>query len=110
MPKLSNLAKNSAPFKIEFEGEEPLTGEYYPGRATDEMFLSIAGFEKFTSETTKETLHNFNVAIATLVKSWNLQNDDGTIIDLTPEALASVYLPLKILIFREIKLDMQGGN
>lgn len=109
MPKLSNIAKNSAPFKIEFEGEEPLIGEYYPSRATDELFLSVAGFENFTIATTKETLHSFNKAIAALVKSWNLQNDDETIIDLTPEALASVYLPLKIRIFREIKFDMAGN-
>lgn len=110
MPKLSNLAKNAAPFKIEFEDEEPLTGEYYPGRATDELFLSVAGFENFSAETTAETLHNFNSAIATLVKRWNLQNDDETVIPLTADALAGVYLPLKIRIFREIKFDMQGGN
>lgn len=110
MPKLSNLARKSAKFKIEFEGEEPLNIEYYPGRASDELFLSVAGFEDFTGKTAKATLYGFNSAIATLIKEWDLQNDDETIIDLTPEAVAKVYLPLKIKIFKEIKLDMQGGN
>lgn len=110
MPKLSNLAKKSAKFQIEFEGEDPLKIEYYLDRATDDLFLSVLGFENFAEETARETLHGFNCAIATLVKEWNLQNDDETIIDLTPEAIAKIYVPLKIRIFKEIKYDIQGGN
>jgi hypothetical protein len=110
MPKLSNLAKNKATLKIEFEDEDPLIITYYPGRATDDLFLCYAGFEEFSASTAKETVDGFNGALLSLIKEWNLEDDDNTIIPLTPEGMHRTYWEIKTLIFSKIQLDMSSPN
>lgn len=108
--KLSNIAANSATVEIPIE-DEMLHVTYYPGRITDETMLSILAFEDMDEHTLKATLGEFNSALASIVKSWDLLEDDGeTPIALEPKRLAQVYLPLKLIIYRAILGHMRPNQ
>lgn len=100
--KLSNIAANSAVVKVP-AGDEEVTVEYYPGRITDDMFLMVTTLQDQGAELTNEV----NSTLATLVKSWDLVEDDGvTPIPLTEDGLRRVYFPFKMRILNAVMSDI----
>jgi len=102
--KLSNIAANSAVLKVPVGESEEVTVEYYPGRISDEMFLTILFFQQeLRVDSPRKFMDDFNAALVEIIKAWDLVEDDGsTIIPVTLDNVKKVYFPFKTLVISSI--------
>jgi hypothetical protein len=108
--KLSQLAAKSAPLTLWF-GEDSLELEYYPNKITDEMILGWQEAQNKGDQATAEYIRENNEAFLSFIKAWDmLEDDDVTVVPLTPERLITVPLVIKKYILEAVMGEMQTGE
>jgi hypothetical protein len=102
---IGNIAKSRATVTRHFD-EGSLTIEYDPNMITEDWFARLQSFSTMTEATIAENFRSFNETLLTLIKSWDLMEDDGkTVVPLTQERLSNLPIPI-----RYIALDMITGD
>ena len=102
---IGNIAKSRAKVTRKFE-EGSLTIEYDPNMVTEDLYAQLIAFGKMGEDTIAENFRGFNEVLLTLIKSWDLMEDDGvTPVPLTEKRLSSVPI-----VIRNIALDMVMGD
>jgi hypothetical protein len=109
--KLSHIAKKTATVTLCFDeqqtDENSLNIEYYPNLLTDELVLGWQEAKNNGEEDLAEYARANNEQILSLIKSWDLLEDDGkTTIPLTPEAMLKVSYVIKAQIMQAIMEEM----
>ena len=85
---VSQLAANEASLSIPIAGET-LNLVYYPNKFTTKLLLHI----DVVYDGEREAL-GIHETLAALIKSWDLQDDNGNPYPLDPEKLAELGIPL----------------
>lgn len=102
---IGNIAKSRATVTRHFE-EGSLTITYDPNMVTEDLYASLQAFSKMSEATITENFRSFNETLLTLIKSWDLLEDDGkTTVPLTQERLSKLPIPI-----RYMALDMVMGD
>jgi hypothetical protein len=105
--KLGNIAANSATIRVP-AGDEEATVEYYPGRISDEMFLTLLSFQQeLRVDSPTKFMDDFNFALVAILKGWDLVEDDGeTVIPITLDKIKKIYFPFKMLVIGSVIRDI----
>lgn len=76
---LTKIANNTASvsFQVGETPDEVLDLTYYPGRVTEKIFLSMMSFSKLTTDNAAAGFEEFNATLVTLIKDWDLYEDDA---------------------------------
>jgi hypothetical protein len=111
--KLSQLAAKTAPLRIWFDEESFIDIEYLPNKITDELILGWQEAAKKGDDNAVEflesRLESNNDPLVTLIKSWDLlEDDDVTVVPLTQAGLRRVPNPVKGRIMRAIMEEIQA--
>ena len=102
---IGNIAKSRASVTRHFE-EGSLTITYDPNMVTEDLYASLQSFSKMSEATIAENFRAFNETLLTLIKSWDLLENDGqTMVPLTQERLSRLPIPI-----RYMALDMIMGD
>ncbi len=104
---LSQIACKEASVTHSFGGDASLTITYDPNLITEEVFAQLQDFAKMSGDTVVEGFKAFNELLVSLIKSWDLLEDDGTVIPLTVERLAKLPIPLRSLALNMILGDIR---
>lgn len=103
--KLSDMTKEVRALAVNFKANNKalrVNVEYYPHRLNVPLYLQIR--DEFTD-------HQKTVSyLSELLKSWDIEDDDGNIIPTTREALESEKIPYLFLqlLLESIWVDMSG--
>jgi hypothetical protein len=104
---LSRIAANTATVSIDFGGGDVLNVEYYPLRITTEMFAQMQGFAEANEATIMRKFEEICQMLVTIVKSWDLLEDDGeTQIPLTTERVKQISPVISMQIINAIGGDI----
>ena len=111
--KLSHIAKKTATITLCFDeqqtDENSLNIEYYPNLLTDELVLGWQEAKAKGEEDLAEYAKANNEQILSLIKSWDLLEDDGeTTIPLTPASMLKVSYVIKAQIMQAIMEEMNN--
>ncbi len=104
---LSQIACKLASVTHDFGNNATLTIEYDPNLITEEVFAQLQTFSKMSGDTVVEGFRAFNELLISLIKSWDLLEDDGTVIPLTVERFAKLAIPLRSLALQMILGDIR---
>jgi len=108
MPTLNQILGNSVTLSIPFEGGEPITITYLPGRITQEASVKLQAFaDNVNALNLQEQFNGINAFIVDFLQSWDFMEDDGvTMVPITLERLPK--LPVSIIqpIIEKITSDM----
>jgi hypothetical protein len=103
---LSKIARNTATVTLSF-GEDQLAIEYYPLRITSEM-MSVIFDPSTTEQSIKAQLREYSETLASIIKSWDLLEDDGeTPIALSTERIMQISPIIVLLVIRGIGADLR---
>ena len=98
---LSALAANTATLTIPV-GADTLTLTYYPNRVNEHTVAMLANFSNVNQATLTEDFHEYNVSLASLIKSWDLLEDDGSMFPLDAARFAELPIALRGQVFGAI--------
>ena len=104
---LSQIACKHASVTHHFGGDASLTIEYDPNLITEEVFAQLQTFASMKGDTVVEGFKALNELLIRLIKSWDLLEDDGTVIPLTVERFAKLAIPLRSLALNMILGDIR---
>lgn len=87
--------------------DETLTVQYYPGLLTEKVFATLQGFGEQTD--IKAGFEEFNQTLVSLIKSWDLYEDDEQTIMFPIDAARFAELPfeLRMQVVDAIMRDMR---
>jgi len=98
---LSALAANTATLTIPV-GADTLTLTYYPNRVNEHTVAMLANFSNVNQATLTEDFHEYNVSLASLIKSWDLLEDDGSMFPLDAARFPELPMTVRGQVFRAI--------
>lgn len=104
---LNQIASNTATVVLWF-GDDSLEIAYYPLRITTEMMATMASFADMQTE--QAVLDNFRAIgemLATIIKSWDLLEDNGEPVALTGERIVKISPVIALMIIQAILKDIR---
>jgi hypothetical protein len=104
MPKVSSYTSKTRRLVIPFEedDDEPLTVVYRPRGLKTETLTQLQA-----AKATEQFDQLVCVQIIALVESWDLTDEDGTPVPITPESLAAIPVTLLSHVFDKINEDIR---
>lgn len=105
MPKLRNMLAENGRIEIPVPGDDPLIVAYRRGILTPRMQARMALFQDVKAgdgQRAAEALAFFCDVYARLIASWNLTDDDGSVIGTDAESIRDVPIDALTLVAREI--------
>lgn len=101
--RLSDLRKSSQPASFEWEGEI-CNVKFRPGAVTAQMQISAAGLATVgdSPERIVEYVGDFVQAMADLIVEWDIVDEKGEPLPITPETIGSLSLPFLFAMFGAI--------
>lgn len=107
----NQIANNSA--KVTFRyGDNPITIEYYPGRITERTFAQLNQFANVSETSLESSFEAFNEVLSSLVKSWDVYDDDAQTImfPTTPDRLSELPIPFRSQVMQAIIGNIKPEN
>src|SRR5712691_8775720 len=107
---LHKMAANTAHITITGGtlGDDTLDTEYYPSRVTEEAITVFAYLEAASTPTqASAAFAAFNEMLASLIKSWDVLEDDGTMFPIDALRFASLPLAFRMQVFTAIMKDIR---
>ena len=109
---LENIASNTASVTFPYAGDS-ITVVYYPERITDKMLHAISAMkDQGDVEGMLDKLGGFNETLASLIKSWDIYEDEKQTIMVPIDAkrFEGLSIPFKKDVFLAIAQDIKGPN
>lgn len=104
---LAQIAANTASVTFAV-GNETVTIVYYPGRVTEKTIAQTEAMKTMTGETMEARYSAFNTALAGLIQSWDVMEDDGvTMWPLEPGRLAELPVGFRMQVIGAILGDLR---
>lgn len=104
---LAKITSNTAEISM-MVGEDTVNVTYYPGRVTEKTIAQLQGYADVNPDHFAETVHEVNVLMANLIKSWDvLENDEVTMFPLDPERLAELPFMFRTKVVVAIMQDIR---
>lgn len=101
------IASNTATVTLHV-GEETVTVVYYPGRVTEKTIKTMMSFANLEQAQLEEGFRSFNTVFTTLIKSWDVLEDDGeTMFPLLPERLEELPVFFRVQVVNAIMEDLR---
>lgn len=107
---LSEIANNEVNLAITggILGDKTVNLVYYPGHVTEEVFGAFDAFSKMTEENILTSFASFNETLASLIKSWDLVEDDReTMIPIDPVRFAKIPIAFRLQVLNEIVVNIR---
>jgi hypothetical protein len=104
---LNKIASNTATVILWF-GDDSLEIAYFPLRITTEMMATMASFADMKTE--QAVVDNFRAVadmLATIIKSWDLLEDNGEPIPLTAERIVKISPVIALMVIQAILKDIR---
>lgn len=94
---LAKIANNTATvtFAISDQPEDTVTVVYYPGHITEKVFSTLQSFGQMNGENIMDGFEKFNAVLASLIKSWDVFEDDAQTVMFPIDAGRFVELPFR---------------
>lgn len=90
---LYKIATNTATITFPYAGES-ITVVYYPGRVTERTIAQMQGFASMDESTIVAGFGAFNDTLASLIKSWDVYEDEAQTIMFPVEGVRLAELPI----------------
>lgn len=105
---LAKIASNTAPIMFRFD-EEDVNLIYYPSRITERVLAQFILFEGMDETNFTIRFKEFNETLASLLKWWDVYEDEEQTMMFPLEAKRLAELPLvfRLRVFREIMADIR---
>lgn len=109
---LSQIAGNIASITLKIQSGDTyndFTVEYYPGKVTEETFSHLQAFDQINEGSIIKGFGSLNEVLSTLIKSWDLYEDNEQTImyPITPDALKKLPIAFRINILQGIMSDIR---
>ena len=98
--RISELRKETRQVDIEWDGET-VKVEYRPGAVTAQMQMAAASMANIGNDPQRvvESLGDYVQAMARLIATWDILDDDGQPLPVTPELVEALPLPFVYAVF-----------
>lgn len=105
---LNKIANDTASVTINV-GDDTCTIVYYPSRITDKTFKQLRQFQNVDQDTIESGFESFNEVLSSLIKSWDVYEDDAETIlcPTTPDRLSGLPIPFRTQVLQAILTDMR---
>ncbi len=105
---LAHIANNTAQITLPVGGET-VTVVYYPGRVTEKTIQTLQSFSTMNGDDAVTQFVAFNVALAGLIKSWDVYEDDAqtTMFPVDPVRLSELPIAFRIQVVGAIMQDIR---
>jgi len=104
---LAKITSNTATVTMTY-GEDSVTMTYYPGRVTEKTIAQLQGYADVDPARFAETAREVNVLLASLIKSWDvLENDETTMFPLDPARLSELPFLFRAQVIVAIMQDIR---
>jgi hypothetical protein len=90
---LNQISTNIAQITLSIR-ENTVTVVYYPGRVTEAVFAKLSAFKTMDGDSLVEGFTEFNVMLASLIKSWDVFEDDAQSVMFPIDATRFAELPI----------------
>lgn len=107
----SQIANNTA--KVVFKyGSDTINIEYYPGRITEKSMAQLNMFANINENSLEASFEAFNELLASLIKWWDVYDDDGQTImfPATTDRLPELPIPFRSQVLQAIMGDIKPEN
>jgi uncharacterized small protein (DUF1192 family) len=108
--KLSALVANTASVHLDFGAMGDLTVRYRPALINERTLAMLSVGEMNDGAALAEMMARFNAELCRLIVGWDLTDDAGAAIPLTPDALSALPLTLRVSVLSEIASDLRLGE
>lgn len=112
---VSNMASNEASVTFTYQGES-VTVVFYPGRINEKSFPGLFAVDYANAtgangiENVTQAYQDWNTALASVIKSWDLLNDDGTMFPLDPARFVELPIAFRRRVLDEIMGAMRPNT
>lgn len=108
---LNKIANDTASVTINV-GEDTCTIEYYPSRITEKTFKQLQQFQNVNNDTIESGFESFNEVLSSLIKAWDVYEDDQQTIlyPTTPDRLSELPIPFRSQVLQAIMEDMRPNS
>lgn len=111
---LSQIASNSARIVLQVQTGDTtsdLTVEYYPGRITEDVFANMQQLDHMDEDVIKR-FSALNTILATVMKSWDLYEDEEqqVMVPFTEESLRKLPVVLRMGVLMGIVENMRPNQ
>jgi len=103
---LSKLANNTASVTLTYD-EDSVTIVYYPARVTERTFAELQAFAGIDVATLADGFASLNNILSNLIKSWDVQNDDGGMYPTDPASLAVLPIAFRLQVLSAVMGDIR---
>lgn len=105
---LQKLTTNTATVTLDV-GEDTLTVRYYPARVTEKVIATVQGFANLAESQFTAAYAEVNAILCTLVKSWDLYEDEAQtqMYPLDASRLADLPVMFRAQVLTAILSDMR---
>ncbi len=107
--KLSDISAKCKSIQVMFD-DDALNIEYYPNKITEETFEQLNALSKMKEDTISESFMFYNTTLVGLMKSWDMLDDDGSILPLTAEQMIKVGIVARGKILESIMEDIRPNQ
>lgn len=109
---LAQIAGNVASITLQIQSGDTvndLNVEYYPSKVTEETFSRLQSFDQIGEGNIVEGFGSLNDVLSSLIKSWDLFEDDEQTImyPITPDALKKLPIVFRISVLQSIMGDIR---
>lgn len=104
----SKIANNTASVTLHI-GEDTVTVVYFPGHVTEKSLAHMQGFATMDESSLAAGFAGFNEMFASLIKSWDLFEDDAhtRMFPLDPQRLAELPVGFRMDVIMAILKDIR---
>lgn|SRR5487761_1143992 len=105
---LAKITSNTAEISM-MVGEDTVNVTYYPGKVTEVTIAQLQGYANVDPARFAETVHEINVLMASLIKSWDVYEDEAQTVmfPLDPERLAELPFMFRTKVVVAIMQDIR---
>jgi hypothetical protein len=110
---VSQMASNEATLQFEYLNQS-VTLTYYPGRITEKALPGLNAIDNIQPADSEEVVvgkfQQYNAALCNLLKSWDVQEDDGSMFPLDPVRLSELDIAFRRRVLSEIMGDIRPNT
>ena len=105
---LKKMTANTAPLAIAW-GDETVNITYYPGRVTERTLAQIESMGNLTGDNAVAGFETFNAALANLLKSWDIYDDEeqSQVLPLTADSFSMLPFGFRVQLVQAIVGDIR---
>ena len=104
---LNKIANNVADVSIQV-GEDTVHVTYYPSRITEKTFKQLQNFSNIDADTLESGFESFNEILSSLIKSWDVYEDDAQTImyPINPDSLSELPITFRTSVLHAMLSDI----